>query len=72
VFTPASPGPAGQCVAGALDALFGIAGRLAGAITAPDELEAEVRRLWELNRSALGGDPDRLRPGTEIILPEVA
>jgi hypothetical protein len=70
VFAPAPPGPA--YVVDALDALWGLAGRLADGATAPDLLEAEGRRLWDRNRSILGDDPARLVPGTEISLPAPA
>lgn len=52
------------------DSLWSIAQRLAGLHASDARVAALVSRLWRLNASAIRtGDPDLLRPGTNLRLP---
>jgi len=51
------------------DSLWGIARRLEGTGATPSQTAALSRRLYVLNRAAIGSDPDRLTVGTTLVLP---
>ena len=53
------------------DSLWSVAARLLPA-SAPDvEVDALWRRIYAANRSLIGDDPELIRPGQELLVPEV-
>lgn len=51
------------------DSLWRLAARELGPGAAPDAVDRHWRRLYRLNRAALGADPDLIRPGQQLRLP---
>lgn len=64
---PSEPAVAHRVVRG--DSLWTIAGRRLGPGSSRADLAAYSRRIYELNASAIGPDPDLLRPGQVLHLP---
>ena len=65
---PVAPGP-GEVVVRPGDTLWDIAARDLPAGTPTDQVSRRWHRIWAANRTAIGADPDLIRPGTALRLP---
>jgi hypothetical protein len=66
---PARPAALDHLVVRPGDSLWTLAATRLGPHASADEIDRLWRRLYRLNRSALGPDPDLIRPGQQLRLP---
>ncbi len=68
--TTASPSTGRDVVVRPGDSLWAIAARALPPGATAAEIDDAWRRLYELNRSVIGADPDLILPGTQLTLPD--
>lgn len=66
---PSPPGPDDRVVVRAGDSLWAIAAAGLGPGATDAEVAAATTALYELNRAAVGGDPDLIHPGLHLRTP---